>query len=204
MARAKNDSGLEPAHDDLESTASLLEKVRRGEGDARDRLIRRYWPRFHGWAHGRLPRSARDLADTDDLVQECFVKAMTALHRFEPRHEGAFLAYLRRILKNRICDEIRRNSIRLKREPIPDDLPDVDPTPLEELIGRETLEAYESALMQLNEMQREAVLLSIELGFTHQEVAEAIGCPTANAARMVVSRALVRMAEIMRDTTERT
>ena len=41
------------------------------------------------------------------------------------------------------------------------------------------------------------MFLRIELGFTHQEVADAIGAPSANAARMLVSRALVRLAELM-------
>ena len=65
------------------------------------------------------------------------------------------------------------------------------------MIGRETVERYEAALVELTEEQREAVILRIEFDFKHEQIAEAVGKPTANAARMLVSRALVRVAEIM-------
>jgi RNA polymerase sigma-70 factor (ECF subfamily) len=39
--------------------------------------------------------------------------------------------------------------------------------------------------------------MRIEFGFTFPEIAEALGRPSANAARMTVSRALVRLAEVM-------
>jgi hypothetical protein len=41
------------------------------------------------------------------------------------------------------------------------------------------------------------VILRIEMGFTHQQVAEALGRPTADSARMFVARALIRLAEVM-------
>lgn len=54
---------------DLESTAELLDLVRRGDPGARERLASRYLQVLHRLAHGRLPSRARDLLDTDDLVQ---------------------------------------------------------------------------------------------------------------------------------------
>ena len=49
----------------------------------------------------------------------------------------------------------------------------------------------------LGERDREAVILRVEFGYSHEEIAEAIGSPSANAARMTVARALVRLAEEM-------
>jgi RNA polymerase sigma-70 factor (ECF subfamily) len=46
--------------------------------------------------------------------------------------------------------------------------------------------------------EREAVIGRIEMGYTYQELAEAIGRPTAEAARKATERALVRLAEEMR------
>ena len=40
-------------------------------------------------------------------------------------------------------------------------------------------------------------MLRIELGFTYVEIATFLGSPSANAARMVVTRALARLAEVM-------
>jgi len=137
------------------------------------------------------------MSDTDDLVQVTLMKALDKVSGFEPRREGAFLAYLRTILQNQIRDHVRRVSRRPVIDEIDDTVADDEPSPLQETIGRETLDRYESALAQLPERQREAVVLRIELGFTHQQVADAVGCPSDSAARMLVSRAVAQLAEKM-------
>lgn len=187
----------DPPEGDLDSTVSLLARFRAGDEIARDRLLARYLPILRRWAHGRLPNYARQLADTDDLVQITLLRAFNQLGSFEPRGEGGFLLYLRRILLNALRDEIRRWR-RAHSSGEPDvDIPDPGRSILEEVIGRDTVERYEAALVELTEEQREAVILRIEFDFKHEQIAEAIGKPTANAARMLVSRALVRVAEIM-------
>ena len=51
----------------------------------------------------------------------------------------------------------------------------------------------------LSEAQREAVVLRLELGLTHDEISTALECPSADAARMLISRGLIRLAEEMGD-----
>jgi RNA polymerase sigma-70 factor (ECF subfamily) len=189
----------EPPHHvaGIGTTTSLLEQIRQGDENARNRLIERYLPPLRRWAHGHLPARMRGVMETEDLVQVTLIKALDHLERFVPERKGAFLAYLRRIMQNAIRDELRR----LERRPPPDELrdgrPDGRPSPLDEAIGAETVAAFNAAMEQLSDEQQEAVFLRIELGFTHQEVADAIGAPSANAARMLVSRSLVRLAEMM-------
>ena len=77
------------------------------------------------------------------------------------------------------------------------ELPAPDPSLLEQQIGRDTLEAYEGALTRLTEAQREAVIMRLEFGYSYPQVAEAMGRTTPNAARMLVARALVQLAEEM-------
>lgn len=181
----------------LEATSELLARCRAGDADARERLCARFLPLLRRWAHGRLPASARSLADTDDLVQVSLVRALNHVGAFEPRHEGAFLVYLRRSFLNAVRDEIRRaQSARVSGEPDPA-LRDQGPTVLETVMGRETIAAYEAALAGLTEDQREAVILRLEFGYTYEQIAEATGRPTANAARMTVSRGILRLAEAM-------
>jgi len=184
---------------DLESTANLLRRVQAGDEAARRRLDRRYRPILRRLAHGRIPLRARDLVDTDDLVQETLVRAFNHIDRFEPRREGAFLAYLRQILINRLRDEARRAMRRPEHREIPEDLMDGGPTPLEVAIGSDLLQAYERALTRLAEDQREAVMLRIEFGYTSARLAEALGRPSADAARMFTARALLRLTELIRE-----
>lgn len=182
---------------DLESTAVLLARVRQGEAGARERLAGRYLQVLQRWAHGRLPPAARDLAETKDLVQVTLVRALNRVESFEPRREGAFLAYLRQILLNEIRAHLRRALRRPQRQPLSEDLVQPGASPLEEAIGSEALQAYEKALATLTPEEREGVVLRIEMGYTHQQVAEALGKPSADAARMLVARAMVRLAEVM-------
>lgn len=189
---------------DPESTAVLLQRIRAGDERARDRLLERYLPVLRRWAHGRLPAKARGFADTDDLVQITLVRVLKQLERFEPRHEGAFLAYLRRILVNAMRNEIARAATRGRQEEPGEGLPDAAPSPLEAAIGRDLLDRYEAAFARLGEEQQEAVFMRVEMGLGYEEIAGAMGKNSANTARMIVARALARMAETMEDPGERT
>ncbi len=182
---------------ETESTAALLELIRAGDPAATDRLVRRCLPALRRWAHGRLPVRARGMVDTDDLVQVAVLRALNKVGRFEPHREGAFLAYLRRILLNAMRDEIRRVARRPGTEEMSEDLADQAPPAVEQAIGREAMQAYEAALAELSDAQQEAVILRVEFGYTFSEIAEATGSPSANAARMTVARALVRLGEAM-------
>jgi len=184
---------------EIESTARLLERVRGGDPTARNDLVARYLPMLRRWSHGRLPRVARDITDTDDLVQVALIKALDKVEGFVPRREGAFLAYLRTTVLNSVRDELRQMAQRPGREPLDERLPTLEPSSVERAIGKEMLEAYEAALSALPEEHQEAVIMRVEFACTYQEIADALGKPTANAARMTVSRALLRLAEGMNE-----
>ena len=181
----------------LENTGELLDRVRHGDAGARERLVARFLPLCRRWAHGRLPLGVRDLAETDDLVQSTLLRALDHIEGFEHRGQGAFLAYLRRILMNQVRDEIRRSHHRPRREELSEDWESAAPGPLDHVLSQESLAAYEAALAGLPERSRQAVVLRLEFGFGYQEVAEAVGSPSPNAARMLIARALVLMAEAM-------
>ena len=188
-----------PRPPSLDTTQVLLDLARSGDDTARERLFARVLPTLTRWAHRRLPRSARDLHETDDLVQVSLLRAFRNLESFENRGEGAFLAYLRKILLNAVRDEIRGAVRRGGAQPLTEPLTDPGPSALELAMGRETLERYEKALATLPEDLREAVILKVEMGYDNARLAEATGRPSPNAARMVVARALVQLAEAMNE-----
>jgi RNA polymerase sigma-70 factor (ECF subfamily) len=144
-----------------------------------------------------LPRWARDFADTDDLVQETLMRSLRGVGGFDPRHSGAFLAYLRQGVLNRMRDEIRRVRRRPDQGGTASEVPDGRPSPIDEAIGRESIERYEAALLRLKPEDRELILARVELGLGYQQVADALGKPSADAARVATSRALLRLAREM-------
>lgn len=184
-----------------ETSLDLLRRAQAGDTGALHLLIARYLPRLRRWATGRLPADARGMADTQDLVQDTVAQAFRKIEGFEIRREGALQAYLRQVLLNQIRQEVRR----ARRRPMPDAQGDErfnamqspGPSPLEIAIGREDMERYEQALQRLRPEDREAIVARIELGLSHQELADALGKPSANAARMALERALARLVREM-------
>jgi RNA polymerase sigma-70 factor (ECF subfamily) len=181
-----------------EASMTLLTRAQAGDQEALETLLDRYRPRLQRWARGRLPTWARDLADTHDLVQETLIQAFKKVDGFEIRGEGAFQAWLRQILLNRIRQEIRRASRRPSNDELDSHIEDEQATPLEAAVGRQAVERYEAALDRLKESDREIIIARVELGQTNEEIAAAFGKPSSNAARMAVERALFRLAREMR------
>jgi len=197
MTQGQDPTDSKGRTDGLDSTASLLLQVRSGNVAAREALMRRFLPVLTRWAHGKAPGMLRGGVDTDDLVQITLLRALEKMREFEPRRVGAFLSYLRQILKNEMIDQLRK----AQRNPTPDVIATDErfqgPSPRAIAVGQETWERYRAALAQLSEQRQEAVVLRVEWEFSYEQIASTVGFPTANAARMCVTRALVELAEAM-------
>jgi RNA polymerase sigma-70 factor, ECF subfamily len=180
-----------------ETTVELVAAAKAGDARATDRLFARCLPVLRRWARGRLPTYARDLLDTDDLVQETIFHALRRLGAFEPRHEGALQAYLRQAVANRIRDEVRRVTRRPAIVAVSEDQADGAASPLQQAIGREDVDRYEAALQRVRPADREAIVARMELQYSYEALAVALAKPSANAARVAVKRALARLVEVM-------
>ena len=182
----------------LDSTIELIERVRQGDQEALDRLLARHAGPLRRWVSGRLPRWARDLADTDDLVQDTLLRTFPKIREFEVRGVGALQAYLRQAVVNRLRDELRRKgrpTDRLGEAGLELEAPG---SPLEDAIGRQAAERYQAALNRLRPIDREAVIGRLEMDYSYAELAETLGKPTAEAARKATRRALLCLAQEMK------
>jgi RNA polymerase sigma factor (sigma-70 family) len=182
----------------LDSTLALIERVRLGDREALDRLLARHTGPLRRWVSGRLPRWARDLADTDDLVQDTLLRTFPKIREFEVRGVGALQAYLRQAVLNRLRDELRRKgrpTDRLGEAGLELEAPG---SPLEDAIGRQAAERYQAALNRLRPIDREAVIGRLEMDYSYAELAATLGKPTPEAARKATRRALMRLAEEMK------
>jgi RNA polymerase sigma-70 factor (ECF subfamily) len=182
---------------DLTTTVELVALAQRGDRSALDRLFARHSAPLRRWARGRLPQWARDLADTDDLVQEALLQTFKRIEDFEARGAGSLHAYLRHAVLNRIRDELRRKARRPDFTDLDRALTSDVPSPLREAIGRDGLERYERALATLRAEDQEAIIARVEMGYTYQELAESLGKSSSEAARKATERALTRLLEAM-------
>jgi RNA polymerase sigma factor (sigma-70 family) len=188
---------------EAESTFQLLERANRGDASALEALFARYLKPLQRWASGRLPRWARSAADTHDLVQDTLFHAFRKIGTFEPRREGAFQAYLRQAVMNRIRDELRRTRTRPATSTLDELEHEGGDSPLEDAIRLETFERYEAALGRLTATDREAIIGRLELDQSYEELAASLESPSADAARKTVARALVRLATEMKHEPRR-
>ena len=182
---------------DSESTLDLLSRYKSGDRAALNRLFARYVPSMRRWARRRLPEWARDNADTEDLIQEALLQTFNRIDSFEPQGRGALHGYMRTALLNRIRDEIRKVSRAPERGQMETEPAHSQPSALEEVIGQEALDRYEQALARLKPDEQDVIIGRVELGFSNEELAAALGKPSAEAARKAAQRALIRLAEEM-------
>jgi RNA polymerase sigma-70 factor (ECF subfamily) len=177
-----------------EPTEELLRRIRAGEAAARQALYERCLPLLRRWAQGRLPHYARDISDTDDLVQVTLLRALNRVEEFETAGSGSFLAYLRQILLNEVRAELRKRRRRGDKVDI-DDLPLADEAGsiVEQLVGHERIRSYESALATLDREQQALIVMRLEFGMSYQEIAIETSA-SADAVRMRVTRALKTVA----------
>jgi RNA polymerase sigma factor (sigma-70 family) len=181
-----------------EVTSDLLTRAKAGDRAALDLLVARCLPALRRWSHGRLPSFARGAHDTADIVQDAVSRALAHLGDFESRHQGALQAYLRQAVMNRIRDVIRYQKRRPGQTDPSESLLADETSALDRLIGAEDIERYEAALLRLRPQDREAIVGRLELQYSYAELALILDKPTANAARVAVMRAIVRLVDEIR------
>lgn len=135
--------------------------------------------------------------DTDDVVQDALLNTFRRLEHFQPRHDGALLAYLREAVGNRIRNEMRRAAPSIDTAIEPDGLPSEVPSPLEQAVSRQGIQRYEQALAQLDENDRAAIIGRFEMGYSYDALARAMDRPSPDAARKLTERALRRLITLM-------
>jgi RNA polymerase sigma-70 factor (ECF subfamily) len=144
---------------------ALIERARRGDSNAFERLYREY----SGRVYGLCLRMTRDAAHAEDCAQEAFINAWRALDRFEIR--SSFNTWLHRIAVNVVLGKRRRPAFAAESSMESEQLNDVEwsfDTPLEE---RE----IEDAIAGLPEGARDVLVLSGIYGYSHGETAQMLG-----------------------------
>ena len=179
----------------IDASVDLVKRACAGDRDAENEICRQYLPRLRGWARGRLPAGARPLYETADIVQDVLSRAVRAFPSFTVEHEGSFPAFLRTILSNRLVDLGR--SVRRRPPDCPLDPERTpasrEPSPFERAVGTERHAQFERAMQRLSAVDRELIVLRMELGCDYAEMVTVLGRGNANALRVATRRAIVRL-----------
>lgn len=145
----------------------------------------------HGELFRYVARFTGDADLADDVVQDVFVR----LAERPPGHREQLRGWLFRVATTIAIDAQRRARRRLVLvEAQAANIPAAEPPPSPAALVEqgETRRRVQEALATLSEKER-AVLLMREEGFTHREIAEAVGTTTGSVGTMF-ARALDKLA----------
>ena len=151
----------------VDGDAELLQAIAGGDRSAFDRLSRRHLDR----AYGVALRMTGSRADAQDVVQDVFLRLWQRPDAWRPG-QAQFSTWLYRVVVNRCLD--------LKRRPKGTDLDSVeepqdpDANAEDSLLDAERSRALDSAVNQLPERQKAAIVLTYTAGLRNAEAASAM------------------------------
>jgi RNA polymerase sigma-70 factor (ECF subfamily) len=204
--------------DPLEDTFALVRRAQAGERKAYEQLFARYYPRVLTIVIARLGPQLSKREDAEDLAQDALLHALRAFNRFELRPDAHLIGWFATIVENRIRDVWRRAQVRgIERHD--GDLAELSTyirqgldegtllaesagggvQPLSEIIRSESAQRVRQVLAELDERERELIVRWTMQGCSWAEIAEDLGFPTPDAARMAFHRAKLELGRRLRD-----
>jgi RNA polymerase sigma-70 factor (ECF subfamily) len=187
-----------------------IDEVRRGATQRLGQLLESYRNYLQLLATTQIDSKLRPKISASDLVQETLFSAYRDFGQFQGQHERQLLAWLRRILINRLHTFVQRHVLAgkrdVRREVSLDEvgaaltrstvnldgglfLADQAPSPISDVIRRESAVELADHLTRMSDLHREVIVLRNLQGLSFEEV----GCRlnrTSSAVRMLWLRAI--------------
>ena len=185
-----------------ETEAHLLARAAEGDSAAHEHLFRDYYSMLEAFIAAEMPKRIQGKIDPADIIQVTYEEAFRNIAGFEYRGKGSFPAWLKRIARNRLIDQIRKvdrggadvqpdvsDSV---AEPV-DALNPYRHTPGGSAARRESAAVLEAAIRTLpSEKERRVLELRFFEGLEWESIVSQLG-GTKSAARSLCHRALSRL-----------
>ena len=172
-----------------ESESKLVAKAVAGDRVAIQQLLMTHMAAISRFAAHRLPASARDVVDPEDIVQQTFTEAFRSVSRFRPQEDASFLSWLIAIAEHKVMDTVKglqrqkrggtRQRIRQAAATDTHSVADLvnllsggGHTPSHSVAGHEAIQAVQHAIGELPQEYQQAVQLRLLEGKSLDETAE--------------------------------
>tara|TARA_B100000900_G_scaffold263506_1_gene224778 strand:+ start:301 stop:936 length:636 start_codon:yes stop_codon:yes gene_type:complete len=157
----------------------LVQRSQRGDLRAFDLLVLKY----QGRIAALVSRYVSDAGEVEDVTQEAFIKAYRALGKF--RGDSAFYTWLYRIAANAAKNHLVAKGRRPGANATIEDAEGYDEggllsesaSPEALAMGEELAEVVESALDELPDELKAALMLREFDGLSYDDIADVLGCP---------------------------
>ena len=207
-----SDKSIWPEH---EVTQELVRAVAAGDENAVNDLMNRHRDALRRLVHFRLDRKISGRVDASDVVQDVLIEANRRLKDYVADPSMPFHLLVRQLAKDRMIDLHRRHHAQKRsvdrEQPLQGrkfgdrssldlaaQLSDQELTPAAATIRKELEERFLEALDQLDESEREIVVMRHVEHLGNGEVAEALDLSPA-AAGMRYLRAIRRLKSVLTD-----
>ncbi len=172
--------------------SELVENYLLGEEKAFEAIVDRYIKPVYGFVF----RFTGHVEESNDLVQDIFLKVWKNLKKFDP--EKSFKAWIFTIARNTVFDWLRKqksivfSDLDTEDQSFAETIADTEPIADEVLFQKENQDALNRAIGELSEETRELVLLRLGEELTFDEIAEIVGKPM-NTVKSKYRRALLEL-----------
>lgn len=166
-----------PAYDD-DADAKWLSGIANGNREA----FRQLHERYDGLLFTTIEKVLNDRADSEEVLQEVMSSLWRKAHLYH-RGRGRPVTWLASMARNRAIDRLRSKQRQSRLKSAYTEEMDVNPRGSTGLSGpeaasrRDTCKAVRSAVMELTDVQREAIEKVYFEGLTQQEIADQLGEP---------------------------
>ena len=180
---------------DIEETA-LIEAAQKGHEEAFEKLYVRYREAIADL----IFRYVGNYQDTEDLLQEIFVKSFLAIKKYRSMPDASFFSWIYRIGINCAINFLKRK----KRQPFrsESEIRDINiqamrpSEPEAEYVDMEIRKAFYKAMESLSPRQRMTFILKHSDQMSTEDVAAHLGC-SEGSVRKQLYRAVVKLRQAM-------
>jgi len=163
---------------DLLKEADITEKLilaaQNGDMDAFGSLYDMYLPRIYRYCIARV----RNAAESEDLSEEIFIKALTNLHKFNWNNAlggtNPFIAWLFRIAHNHVISFTRRLSNKTPTTELGEWIPDQTLSPSQQVESQISIDEVFIFVQKLPSAQRDVIMMRFSAGLSIAETAAAL------------------------------
>lgn len=178
----------------------LIQRALRGDETAYQELMANYYQRIYALIYQII----KNREETEDLVQDTFMKAFRALPDFNPQY--AFSTWLYKIAYNNCIDIIRKRKLKMisldhpiredeNQSPLSSEIENEEPSPEETLLFSEKQKHIQKAIEKLPEIYREVILLRHQEELSYEQISEILCLPVGTVkARIFRAREILKKA----------
>ena len=184
------------------SDYELIDDSISGDEDAFGILMGRY----ENSLYGLIFKMVRNHEETQDLVQEAFIKSYNALESFNKQY--SFSTWLFKIASNNCIDHLRKRRlkttsidapIRTDEGSISQDIPDNSYSPERDSLRNEMFDSVNSIIDELPEKYKKVINLRHKEDKSYEEIAQALDIPIGTVkarifrAREILKKSIIKM-----------